>query len=167
MKDLCMQISRLLFSLLFLALPIAAWAEDPAAGTAFQPEQAADFASSASLAAMLFKVVGALILVVGIMVFMVMWLKKMGLTRGALKQGSLVKLIDSKMIAPKRYVAVVQVGTDLLALGVSDQQITMLHHLKNNRSLQEAACDDSFESTASFPGILGKATETIKERLQG
>ena len=161
-----MHFSRLTFSFLLLVLPVTSWAEEVVSGGAIPPEQVADFASSASLAAMLFKVAGALILVVGIMVFLVIWLKKMGLTKGGLRQGSLVKLIDSKMIAPKKYVAVVQVGRDLLALGVSDQQITMLHHIKNSETIKESAREEKAEKNAPFSGFLSKATGSIKDTLQ-
>ena len=161
-----MHFSRLTFSFLLLVLPITSWAAEVVSGGAIPPEQVADFASPASLAAMLFKVVGALILVVGIMVFLVIWLKKMGLTKGGLRQGSLVKLIDSKMIAPKKYVAVVQVGRDLLALGVSDQQITMLHHIKNSETIKESAREEKAEKNAPFSGFLSKATGSIKDTLQ-
>jgi len=130
------------------------------------PEQAADFASSASLAAILFKVAGALILVVGIMVFLFIWLKKMGLTKSGLQQGSLIKLIDSKMIAPKKYVAVVQVGSDLLALGVSDQQITMLHHIENSATIKESVLEKKVEKNAPFSGFLSKAAGSIKDTQQ-
>lgn len=162
-----MHFPRLTFSFLLLVLPIKAWAEEVASRGAIPPEQAVDFASSASLAAVLFKVVGALILVVGIMVFLVIWLKKMGLTKGGLQQGSLVKLIDSKMIAPKKYVAVVQVGNDLLALGVSDQQITMLHHIENSETIKESILEEKVaKNTTPFSGFLSKATGSIKDTLQ-
>ena len=82
----------------------------------------------------------------------ILWLQKMGLTKGTLRQGSLVKLIDSKMIAPKKYVAVVQIGSDLLAMGVSDQQITMLHHLEHNKSIKEPAKkNDEIRTEKIFP----------------
>lgn len=161
-----MHFFRLTFSFLLLVLPITAWAEEMTPGGTIPPELAADFASSASLAAILFKVAGALILVVGIMVFLFIWLKKMGLTKGGLQQGSLIKLIDSKMIAPKKYVAVVQVGSDLLALGVSDQQITMLHHIENNETIKKSILEEKAEKNAPFSGFLSKATGSIKDTRQ-
>jgi flagellar biosynthetic protein FliO len=160
-----MHFSRLTFSFLLLMLPVTSWAEEMASGGETPPKQAADFASSASLAAILFKVAGALILVVGIMIFLFIWLKKMGLTKGGLQQGSLVKLIDSKMIAPKKYVAVVQIGSDLLALGVSDQQITMLHHIEND-TIKESVLEERAEKSAPFAGFLSKAAGRVKDTRQ-
>jgi flagellar biosynthetic protein FliO len=162
-----MHISRLIFYFLFLIFPFNAWAEGSVAGKSVPPGQAVDFASSASLAAVLFKVVGALVLVVGLMVFLVIWLKKMGLTKGGLRQGSLVQLIDSKMIAPKKYVAVVQVGGDLLALGVSDQQITMLHRLDPDNTGRQSPVEQEKKKETPFSGFLNKAIGSIKDTRQG
>lgn len=163
-----MRVFWLTFLGIFLAPPLTSWAQK-IGGTASpaEAEQAINLASSASLASMLFKVVGGLIIVVGIMFFLVMWLKKMGLTKGALHQGKLIKLIDSKMIAPKKYVAVVQVGGDLIALGVSDQQITMLHHMDSHDKMIEPGAGDKKKMNAPFSGILSKATANIKDAVQG
>lgn len=156
----------LTFLCMFLAKqPCTAWAQKAGEAGPVTSEQAIDFASSASLSAILFKVVGGLILVVGIMFFLFMWLKKMGLTKNALQQGKLIKLVDSKMIAPKKYVAVVQVGRELLALGVSDQQITMLHHLEPDDKIGEPAIGDKIKKETPFSGILSKATGNIKDAI--
>ena len=151
----------LLFCFL-LGLTRSSWAQKAAETVPESGSQSIDFASSASLAAILFKVIGGLILVVGIMFILVIWLKKMGLTKGALHQGKLIQLIDSKMIAPKKYVAVVQVGSDVLALGVSDQQITMLHHLESGEKKITVPGDKNIKETA-FSGILGRATGKFKD----
>ena len=90
----------------------------------------------------------------------------MGLTKSGLHQGSFIKLIDSKMIAPKKYVAVVQISGDLLALGVSDQQITMLHHLKSSDALKKSALKEKADKNAPFSGFLSKAAGSIKDTRQ-
>ena len=163
-----MHIFRLIFLGTIMVHPMTSWAQKIGESLPpSQPDQALDLASSASLAVMVFKIVGGLILVVGIMFLLVIWLKKMGLTKGALHQGKLIKLIDSKMIAPKKYVAVVQVGSDLLALGVSDQQISMLHHLDAQDKILDRAARNSKKTDIPFSGILSKATGNIKDAIQG
>ena len=77
-----MHIFWLTFLGVFVAHPVTSWAQKIGeANPHVQPEQAINLASSASLAAILFKVVGGLIIVVGIMFFLVLWLKKWGLPR--------------------------------------------------------------------------------------
>ncbi|MBC8316843.1 MAG: flagellar biosynthetic protein FliO [Desulfobulbaceae bacterium] len=162
-----MHISHLIFSFLLLTSPLKAWAEGVAVGESVPTGQTVDFASSANLATTLFKVAGALALVVGLMILLIVWLKKMGLAKGGLRQGSLVQLLDSKMIAPKKYVAVVQVGSDLLALGVSDQQITMLHRLDSGNTGKQSPVELIKKKETSFSGFLNKATGTIKDTMRG
>ena len=150
-----------------LMWPQGSWAESAATlAETTALNSGGELASTASLAAVLFKVVGALILVVGIMVFIVMWMKKMGRAKGGLKQGSLVKLIDTKMIAPKKYVAVVQVGNNMLALGVSDQQITMLHQLDKTENLSNSDSQTKRTRNVPFAGFLSKASGSIKDVVQ-
>lgn len=106
-----------------------------AAGGAEQPgaspvTPAVDMAQAASLGLTLLKVFGALILTVGLMLLLSVWLRKLGLARSGIGQGALIKILDTKMIAPKKFIAVVQVADKTLALGVTDQQITLLSRLE-------------------------------------
>ncbi|MFH1215704.1 MAG: flagellar biosynthetic protein FliO [Pseudomonadota bacterium] len=116
-----------------------------------------DLEQAASLGLTLLKVFGALILTVGLMLLISIWLRKLGLARSGVYQGSLIKVIDTKMIAPKKFVAVVRVANETLALGVTDQQITMLSRLDSaNISLADDERNEG-QPAASFSTLLGKA----------
>ncbi len=83
-----------------------------------------------NLALALVKVALALAVVVGLLVVAVRLARRFGLGQlaGIAGQGD-IRVIESKMIAPKRYVTVVAVGSELLALGVSEQNVNLLCRL--------------------------------------
>jgi flagellar protein FliO/FliZ len=134
-----------------------AWAADePAAKSVTDP--VLDLAQTTSLALTIMKVMGALILTVGIMLLLAIWLRKLGLSRAGLQQGRLISIIDTKMIAPKKYVAVVQVADQTLALGITDQQITILTKLEAGATQIQESREDSPQQT-SFATLLGKVVK--------
>ncbi|MCK9293671.1 MAG: flagellar biosynthetic protein FliO [Desulfobulbaceae bacterium] len=136
---------------------IPAWAADDQAAKAVT-EPVLDLARTTSLALTVMKVMGALILTVGIMLLLAAWFRKLGLSRAGLQQGKLITIIDTKMIAPKKYVAVVQVADETLALGITDQQITMLTRLAANPAQVRQSPEDRPQQT-SFATLLGKVVK--------
>jgi len=136
---------------------IPAWAaDDQAAKSVTDP--VLDLAQTTSLALTIMKVMGALILTVGIMLLLAVWFKKLGLSRAGLQQGKLISIIDTKMIAPKKYIAVVQVADETLALGITDQQITMLTRLELSATQVRQSQEDRPQQT-SFATLLGKVVK--------
>jgi len=143
-----------------LALPfsaISAWAAEESAKNSVT-EPVLDLAQTTSLALTIMKVMGALLLTVGIMLLLAIWLRKLGLSRAGLRQGTLISIIDTKMIAPKKYVAVVQVADKTLALGITDQQITMLTRLETSAIQTQESPSDRPPQT-SFASLLGKVVK--------
>ncbi|MBU0908374.1 MAG: flagellar biosynthetic protein FliO [Proteobacteria bacterium] len=136
---------------------IPAWAADePAVKSVTDP--VLDIAQTTSLALTIMKVTGALILTVGIMLLLAVWFRKLGLSRAGLRQGRLISIIDTKMIAPKKYVAVVQVADQTLALGITDQQITMLTKLETGATQVHESQEESPQQT-SFATLLSKVVK--------
>lgn len=137
------------------------WAQNQGGGAVTEP--ILDLPETGSMVLTLFKVLGSLVLVVGLMVIFAVWLKKMGLARGGLQQGSLIRVIDTKMIAPKKYIAVVQVAEERLALGITDQQITLLTPLAEGEipPAQPAGQD---EVRPPFPSLLRKAAQAVRTK---
>ncbi|RJX31169.1 MAG: hypothetical protein C4531_08215 [Desulfurivibrio sp.] len=139
----------------FAAMPARAGAEAPAAGSGSVTEPVLDLAQTTSLAVTIMKVMGALLLTVGLMLLLAVWLRKIGLSRPGLRQGRLISVIDTRMIAPKKYVAVVQVANETLALGITDQQITMLTRLEPGVAQeQESPAENPPQTT--FAALLGR-----------
>ena len=63
---------------------------------------------SASLFTAILKVAGSLGLVIGIMLLIVMLIKKLGLSGQTMRPGSMINILETRMLAPKKYLAVVE-----------------------------------------------------------
>jgi flagellar protein FliO/FliZ len=137
----------------FLAIPVRA-AEEQARNSVTTP--VLDLAQTSSLALTMIKVFGALLLTVGIMLLIAVWLRKLGLSRAGLRQGKLINILDTKMIAPKKYVAVVRIAEKTLALGITDQQITLLSPLEGCDFPGMAKGKEERQQT-TFSALLGRA----------
>ena len=121
-----------------------------------------------SLTAVLFKTLGSLILVVGLMLLLLFWIRKMGLAKGGSSQEGLITVLDSQMLAPKKQVSVLEVAGTYLVVGLSEQQITLLATLEANDRLQEAAHSRKTlpPLPASFAAMLNKASQGIANLKQ-
>ena len=141
--------------LLLLSLPAlcrTAWAgSEPPAGSMDS------LAGSTSLFLLSFKVIGGLALVTGLMVLLMIWLKKLGFSQKTLKQGSLIRILDTRMIGPKKYVSVLQIADQNIVVGVTDQQITMLTGLNDNPAL-ELKEEQKNNTSKQFSSLLARAS---------
>lgn len=50
-----------------------------------------------------------------------------------------IRLLTSRPIAPQKYISLVEIGGEILALGVSPQQITFLTRIENKELLREVS----------------------------
>ncbi|MGV1099946.1 flagellar biosynthetic protein FliO [Thiovibrio sp. JS02] len=141
-----------------LADPLLLLAEQTAAG-ASSPLLLAGNAETLSLTATIFKTIGALILVIGLMLLLLAWIKKMGLAQNSPQQGRLIKLLDMQILAPRKQVAVLEVAGQFLVVGISDRQINLLARLPDNEILR-AAVKGGLKPAGlppSFAALLRKA----------
>ncbi|MCK5324111.1 MAG: flagellar biosynthetic protein FliO [Desulfobulbaceae bacterium] len=127
---------------------------------------AVDFKETGSLLMMSLKVIGSLGLVIGLMLLLIFWFRKLGLAQGSEKSGSLIKILDTRMVAHKKYVSVLNIAGDFVVIGISEQQINMLTTLENSGELLDYARanekDGSASPTFSFSSILKKAGLPLK-----
>lgn len=149
-------IPALLF--IFLALPGVA-EELPAVNTLTTntPSLAAPQTTS-GLAMAILKVCGALAVVVGLLILTLRLLRKMGFGNTTMRNGGLIRILDTRMIAPKKYVTVLEIAGQNLALGVTDHQITLLAHLDPQPESQRESAREPKSPTSSFANLLKKAT---------
>nr|MBF0221634.1 flagellar biosynthetic protein FliO [Desulfobulbaceae bacterium] len=137
---------------------------DPAS-TTLPTTLSSDLRETTSLIAELFKVMGSLAVVVGIMLLLFFLFKKSAFNKGLSAAGSLINVVESRMIAPKKYIAVVEIANKYVAVGITDNSITLLTDLESsvlhnaNRSGQKSAA-------SPFSGMLKKATRAIQKRPQ-
>ncbi|MFZ5766036.1 MAG: flagellar biosynthetic protein FliO [Thermodesulfobacteriota bacterium] len=111
---------------------------------------------AATLGLLLLKVFGALLLTLGLVLVFAKLMRKFGLTPATGSQLGLITILDTKMIAPKKFVAVVRVADQTLALGVTEQQITLLGRL-DSESIALPAEGQKSQPATSFSTLLGKA----------
>ena len=113
---------------------------------------------TASLAVAIVKVVVSLAIVIALLVAVVALLRKTGIGQGAVKGGRLINVIETRMIAPKKYVAVVEIGGEVLALGITDQQITPLATLADTAV---AAAQSGGRAAQPFSSVLQRAASVV------
>lgn len=125
-----------------------------------------------SLAAAIFKTLGSLTIVVGLMLLLLFWIKKTGLVRGGSRQDGLISVLDSQMLAPKKQVSVLEVAGTYLVVALTEQNITLLATLAPNDRLTDAAHSKKTFTPlpASFASLLNKAAQNIsgmKQKKEG
>lgn len=121
-----------------------------------------------SLTTAIFKTIGSLIIVVGLMLLLLFWIRKMGLVRGGSRPEGLITVLDSQMLAPKNQVSVLEVAGTYLVVGLTEQQMTLLATLPPNDRLTDAAhCRKTLPPLpASFASLLNKASQGISDLQQ-
>ncbi|MFA6900790.1 MAG: flagellar biosynthetic protein FliO [Desulfurivibrionaceae bacterium] len=121
-----------------------------------------------SLTTAIFKTLGSLVIVVSLMLLLLFWIRKMGLVRGGARQETLITVLDSQMLAPKKQVSVLEVAGTYLVVGLSEQQISLLATLAPNDRLTEAAHSRKTlpPLPASFASMLNKAAQGISDLKQ-
>ena len=63
--------------------------------------------------------------------FFVRVMRKTSVARGILPTDSGIRLLATKPIAPHKYISLVEIGGEVLALGISEAQITLLTKIEN------------------------------------
>lgn len=128
-----------------LSLPARAWAaaEEPLRVTT------PHFAPLDSMA-YIGKLLAAFLIIAALMALLFKGLKKMGMGHGSLSKGGLISVLDTRLIAPKKYISVVRVAGEDLALAVSDNNITLLCKLgPAPASPQQQRESSAFDATLS------------------
>lgn len=144
----------LLLGLLSCGLPpAAAWAGEPLTGAeAFSPGIS------------LLKAIGALILIIGLLLFVAAALRKTGLHQGLGGPGELIKVIETRSLGPRKYLAVVETAGEFFLVGVSDQQINLLTTLSNQDLLRQGRSDADQARVQAGSGFAGVLSNLIKPR---
>ena len=75
--------------------------------------------------------------------------KRLDLARRSSLPDAGIKVLTSRLIAPQKYISLVEIGGEILALGISAQQVTFLTKIENKEKVQE-----SLETPAGKPGPL-------------
>lgn len=133
-------------SLLF-GLPLSSWAGEDVPLAVVTPH----FAPMESLATM-GKLLVAFLIIGALMALLFKGMKKMGLGHGSMSKGGLITVLDTRSIAPKKYISVVRVAGEDLAIGISDTGMSLLCKLGPAPICQpktEEPKDSGFDETLS------------------
>lgn len=144
---------------LFLPFPALAAENQPQGLPAGSPE-------TISLTATIFKTMGSLVIVLAIMFLLLYLIKKSGLARNVIQQGGLIRVLDRKMLAPRKQVAVLDVAGEYIVVGISDQQLTLLHTLASSELLRQSTAT-SQETLSTLPPSFAAFLHRAGQRLRG
>ena len=80
-----------------------------------------------------------------------------------------IRVLTSRMIAPQKYVSLVEIGGEVLALGVTSQQITFLTKVENQEMVKKNLPHQEIGPEAlswlrGVPLLLKKKKEAILEK---
>jgi flagellar protein FliO/FliZ len=83
------------------------------------------------------KMILALGIVCTVLFFLVRLLKRSGVAKRTFPLDSGIKLLATQLIAPQKYISIVEIGGEVLALGISEAQITFLTKIENKEFLEK------------------------------
>jgi flagellar biogenesis protein FliO len=109
------------------------------------------------------KMVLALGVVIALLVFLVRLFKRWQRVQGILGPDNGIRVLTTKLIAPQKYVSLVEIGGEVLALGVTPQQITFLTKVENKEMIQKSLTRPGFKPEA-IPWLKSLALFSRKER---
>lgn len=132
---------------LLLNFPLSAWAAEELPLAAVTPQ----FAPMESMAA-IGKLLAAFLVIGALMALLFKGMKKLGLGNGSMSKGGLISVLDTRLIAPKKYIAVVRVAGENLAIGISDNSFSLLCKLG-----PATAAQDTSNESSTFNDTLSKA----------
>jgi flagellar biogenesis protein FliO len=62
--------------------------------------------------------------------------KRLNTVKGNSLSGAGIKILTSKLIAPQKYISLIEIAGEVLALGITPQQVTFLTKIENRELLK-------------------------------
>lgn len=72
-----------------------------------------------------------------ILFFLIKLLRRSGWAKKDFPLNPGVRLLSTQLIAPQKYVSLIEIGGEILALGISESQITLLSKIENKEFLEK------------------------------
>jgi flagellar biogenesis protein FliO len=102
-----------------------------------------------------FKMLFALSLVLGLLFLLVRVLKRTPLIRKDLPTDFDLRVLTTKPIAPRKYISLVEIAGEVLALGISESQISYLTKIENPEWLEKWRRGTPPHPVGTLPAWLG------------
>ena len=145
---------------LFLILAMGCLVNEPALAAA------APLPETPSLLSAIVKVFGSLLVVVGLMLVLLYFIKRSGLGSGQGRSGSAIAVLETRMVAPKKYIAIVEIADKCLAIGITDHNINLLADL-GSEAKSSLASQTPTKPGASFARLLSKSMKSWQSSASG
>ncbi len=145
---------------MLLSLTLSSLAHGGALAAVAEPPE------TASLLSAIVKVFGALLVVVGIMLALLYFIKRTGLASGAGRGGSAIAVLETRMVAPKKYIAIVEIADKCLALGITEHAINLLADL-GPETRSSLALQAPVKSGPGFAALLSKSMKAWQAPASG
>jgi len=84
--------------------------------------------------------------VLGVLLLLIWLCKRMPARQGSSPAEGQVRLLTSKPIAPRKFVSLVEIGGQVLVLGVSEAQITLLDKIENREFMAKTETQHPLKS---------------------
>lgn len=102
-----------------------------------------------------FKMLFALSLVLGLLFLLVRVLKRTPLVRKDLPADFDIRVLTTKPISPRKYISLVEIGGEVLALGISESQISYLTKIENPEWLEKWRRGTPPRPAGTLPAWMG------------
>lgn len=112
---------------------------------------------NASLMAAISKVFGSLLVVVGLILVLLYCIKRAGLGAGRSRAGSAIAVLETRMVAPKKYIAIIEIADKCLAVGITDHSVNLLADLGPEVRASLARQDSVVTPVSTFAGVLKRS----------
>ncbi len=90
------------------------------------------------LIGVIFKMIFALAMVLGLFFLALHGARKLRALQEKACGSNLIKILATKGIAPKKYVSVIEVGGEIIVLGMSESSVSLLTRMDRSQILQDA-----------------------------
>lgn len=121
------------------------------------PGAAAPLSETTTLLSAIAKVFGSLVVVVGLMLILLYVIKRSGLGTAMPGSGSAIAVLETRMVAPKKYIAIIQIADKCLALGITEQAISLLTELGPEAQATLAQQARPTKTGTPFAGLLARS----------
>jgi flagellar biogenesis protein FliO len=102
-----------------------------------------------------FKMLFALSLVLGLLFLLVRVLKRTPLIRNDLPTDFDIRVLTTKPISPRKYISLVEIAGEVLALGISESQISYLTKIENLEWLEKWRRGTPPRPVGTLPAWMG------------
>jgi len=78
-------------------------------------------------------------------------MRKNRMMTGGHSNNSAIRVLATQYLAPQKYLSLVEMGGEVLALGISEAHVTLLTKVENREFIEKISSNDHLKQKSSFP----------------